>query len=624
MAETKSTLFTEFPPVSDTDWESVVHADLKGKDYEKTLVWKTYEGFEVKPYYRKSDLQGIGTDNSVPGEFPFIRGNKAGNDWLIRQDIFVSDFEAANKKALALLNSGVNSLGFYFDCTKKITKDDLGKLLKDICLEAIETNFVCSCRNCNCAEAFTEFALSQKVDPDKITGSSPVDPAGIFMLRGVFEEGAEEKAISVLKEQVEKTSVLPHFRTIGIHGKFFGNSGSSVVQELAFSLATGADYLTKLTDSGLSVDSVARKIKFNFSISNNYFLEIAKIRAARLLWSKIVEAYNPSDKNSAQMTIHCETGTFNMTVYDAYVNLLRTQTEAMSAAIGGVQSLTVLPFDYSFEQPTEFAERIARNQQILLKEEAYFDKVTDPAAGSYYIENLTASVTAAAWKLFIEVEEKGGFLAAFREGFIQSQIRETAARKSKNLASRRENLLGTNQFPNTGESLKSDLNPSVFLPCDYSEKNAEAETLKPFRLGQPFEALRYKTDLFTLTHERPVVFLLTFGNVAMRNARALFSRNFFAVGGFNVIENIGFKTATEGVQAARTAKASIIVACSADEEYAGFVPQIASLLEKEILVVAGNPECRPALEASGVTNFIHMKSSILDELNRFQELLGIR
>jgi len=611
MAEKEEKLFTDFPPVSTEAWEARINADLKGKDYERALVWRTYEGINVRPYYRRENLEGL---------FPFVRGNKkSGNDWFIRQDIFVKDFAEANKKVLNILGKGVNSLGFYFDCNTKITKDDLAVLLKDICLEAVEINFVCPCDNCNCALSFAEYVLGGNEDKTQIIGSAPPDPIGSFVLKGKLKPNAFDE----LKAAIEKTSELPQFRVIGVHGKFFANSGASIVQELAFALAQGVEYLTRFTDAGLSIDEVAQNIKFNFGIGNNYFMEIAKLRAARLLWAQIVKAFDPKSDKSAKLIAHSETNTYNKTFYDPYVNMLRTQTEAMSAVLGGADSITVLPFNAIFGDTNEFSERIARNQQILLKEEAHLDKIADPGAGSYYIENLTASLAEHAWNLFLLVQNKGGFIQAFKEGFIQNEIKTMAAKRDTNVALRRENLLGVNQFPNFSETAKEDFPEWVFQASNCAEEGAEVETLKPYRAAQPFEALRYKTDMYSKTNKRPVVFMLPMGNLTFRKARAQFSTNFFAVAGFQVIDNNGFKTAKEGLEAAKAKNADIVVLCSSDEEYAELAPQIAELLDKEILVIAGAPECKPELEAEGIKNFIHMKSNILEELKVYQEKLGI-
>ena len=620
MTNKQQKLFTDFAPITTEEWEAKINADLKGKDYERALVWKTYEGFNLRPYYRQENLENLKYLDTLPGEFPFVRGNKkTGNDWLIRQNIFVSDFESANKKALEILGKGITSIGFYFSNCEKINKKSLAILLRDICLEAAEINLVCPDDSGNCAVVFAEFASESKWENKKIKASSSIDPIGTYVLKGKLAKDVFSK----LKPIIEKTKVLPQFRTLGVHGKFFANSGSSVVQELAFSLAQGAEYLTQLTELGLTIDYVAKTIKFNFGIGNNYFMEIAKLRTARLLWAQIVKAYNPESDFPAALIAHSETNRYNLTIYDPYVNLLRTQTEAMSAALGGADSITVLPFNVIYEEPTVLSERIARNQQILLKEESYLDKVSDPASGSYYIENLTDSLATQAWNLFLAIQEKGGFTAALRQGFIQKGIKEMASKRDLNIALRRENLLGTNQFPNFTEKITREFDGSLFDPVDLSEEDADVETLKPYRAAQAFEALRYTTDVYSKTHKRPVVFMLTIGNLAMRKARAQFSCNFFAVAGFTVIDNNGFETVEEAVTAARSAKADIVVLCSSDDEYAELAPQASELLKKEILVVAGAPACQKELEELGITNFINMKSNILEELKVYQTKLGI-
>jgi len=399
MSDKGQKLFTEFAPVTTKEWEAKINADLKGKDYDRALVWKTQEGFNVRPYYRQENLEGLDYLDSLPGEFPYVRGNnKTNNDWFVRQNIYVADFEEANKKALDVLGKGVTSLGFLLS-DNSITKENLSVLLKDICLEAAEINFVCPLDENNVAAVFAAYVSEGKWENEKVISSVSNDPIGTCTLKAKMDTDAFAK----LKAGVEVAKVLKNFRTIAVHGKFFANSGSSIVQELAFSLAQAVEYLTQLTEAGSNIDDAARAIKFNFGISNNYFMEIAKLRTARLLWSKIVEAYAPECKGSAKLIAHSETNRYNKTVYDPYVNMLRTQTEAMSAVLGGAHSVTVLPFNAIYEETTEFSERIARNQQALLKEESHLDKIADPSAGSYYIENLTASLADEAWSLFLVV-----------------------------------------------------------------------------------------------------------------------------------------------------------------------------------------------------------------------------
>ena len=617
-AKNRNKLFEEFPPVSTAEWQSKIETDLKGKDFEKTLVWKTNEGFNVRPFYRSEDLEKVKYLNTLPGQFPFVRGTKPnGNKWFIRQDIQVTTLEEANKKALEVLNKGVNSLGFVFKSDTGITVANLEVLLNGINLNAIEVNLISCCKSVKNGKALAQYIVKKYGADAKVVASAKVDPLGSLTRNGGFDEAvyAEMKAL------IEETNSLENFRSITVTGKNFRDAGSSIVQELGFSIAMGAEYLTQFTEAGLNIDDVACSIKFNFGVGANYFMEIAKLRAARLLWAKVVEAFGPKCECSAKMIIHSENTIFNKTVYDPYVNMLRTQTEAMSAVLGGTDSLTVLPFNAVYESTTDFSERIARNQQILLKEEAHLDKIADPAAGSYYIETLTDNIAEQAWELILDVQEKGGYVAAFKEGFVQAQINVTSAKMDAAIATRRENLLGTNQFPNASEYIQSELDAEVFSKKVRKAENAVAEPLARYRGAQAFEALRYATDVYSKDNNRPLVFMLTVGSLAMRKARAQFACNFFAVAGFDVQEGKGYSTVEEGVVDAVEANADIVVICSSDDEYAELAPAAAEMLIDPIFVVAGSPACKEELEAKGIKNFIHVRSNLLEELKRYQKQL---
>lgn len=624
MAEKYKKLFEEFPPVSTQQWMDKVIADLKGADFSKKLVWKTNEGIDVQPFYREEDLQKLDYLNSLPGEFPYIRGNKKNNnEWLVRQSILVEDLAKANQKALTYLMKGVDSLAFVFAEKGEISAADMSILLNDIQLDAVEVNFAGNVCSRKVTEAFVQYAKQGNYDLTTIRGSVEFDPFGKYALLGKFRKGKDHVIENAVK-LIQLTAEMTKFRVIAVNGKNFSNAGSSIVQELAYSLALGTEYLSTLTEEGADIDSVAKNVKFNLGISANYFLEIAKLRAGRLLWAQIVKAYGPQKDCSCKMIVHAETGSFNKTVYDPYVNALRTQTEAMSASLGGVDSMTVLPFNAVYENPTEFSDRIARNQQLLLKEEVNFDKIADPGAGSYYIEELTASVADQAWKLFLEVQDKGGYFAALREGFIQGEIKKMAAKRDMNIATRRENLLGTNQFPNFNEKIEQALNTSVFAPVDLTLEDTEIETIKPYRGAQAFEALRYKTDVYSKTNKRPLAFMLTIGNLNMRKARAQFACNFFAVAGFDVMDNNGFATVEEGWAAAQKAGANIVVLCSSDDEYAELAPAAFDAIGgKAEFVVAGAPATMDELKAKGIVNYINVKSNLLAELKAYQSKLGI-
>jgi methylmalonyl-CoA mutase len=623
--EQKKKLFSEFDPVSTQAWEEQIARDLKGADYEKKLIWNTQEGIRVKPYYRYEDLSHIQWLKAFPGEFPYVRGNKAsGNNWLVRQDIKVEDIGKTNEKALDILMKGVDSLGFVLDCKHTYSLDEIEALLKNIRADIAEINFSGTNQHLHLVQIIASLVDKYNRPFDKIYGSVNFDPLLRFSRRGQWyqSEVADMETAAALIREVQK---FPVYRVIGVNGHIFANAGANIVQEMAFTLSAGSEYLTRLTEKGFYIGEVAPHIKFNLAVGSNYFMEIAKLRAYRLLWAKIVNAYGLNDARNGRMYIHAENSSWNFTLYDPYVNMLRTTTGTMSALIGGVDSFRVTPFDVPYESPTDFAERIARNQQLILKEESYLDRVADPAAGSYYVENLTTSLVEAAWQLFLQIQDEGGFISALRKGSIQNMIAESALKRDMNIATRREILLGTNQYPNFNENISTELPATVFEAEDKTLENAEIKTIKTYRGGQAFEILRYKTDQFSRTNKRPEAWMLTYGNLAMRKARANFACNFFACAGFTVTDNPGFADISEGIEAARQRKPEIVVLCSSDEEYTDNVKAAFEALRKDCLVVlAGFPAgLTDELKAAGMEHFIHVKSNVLETLQMFQQKLGI-
>lgn len=593
----------------------MITADLKGADYERKLVWRTGEGFNVRPYYRAENLEGLRFLGSQAGEFPYVRGTHAHNRWRVHQTVTVADASTANAKALQLLGSGVDSLGFHI-AKADFSAAELDTLLRDIHLPAVDLVF--------CGEKMGRFAdlVLAKLEKEGIAKEDArimfvIDPlVKNLSSKGDFCSPDGKECFDRIAELLRKTKDYKHIRVINVSAQIFGNSGSTIVEELAFALSAGHDYLVRLTEAGLTVDEVARKMRFSFSVSSNYFLEIAKLRAARMLWANIVKGYNPEKNCAGKMLIHAETSRWNQTVYDPYVNMLRGTTEAMSAAIGGVHSLEVTPFDRAFEAPTEFAKRIARNVELLLKHESHFDQVVDPAGGSYYIENLTQSIADEAWKLFLEIEEKGGYTAAYKAGVIVEKVKASAANKDKNIATRRQILLGANQFPNFTE-----VAPAEITADTVTRAAAEGNVLTPYRGAMAFEEMRLHVDR---SGKQPKAFMLTCGNLAMARARAQFSCNFFACAGIRVQDNTFFKSLEDGVAAALESKAEIVVVCASDDDYAEAAPKIKELLGgKAILVVAGAPACAPELEAQGITNFINVKSNVLETLKFYLKEMGI-
>ena len=615
MAITKrEKLFTEFPPVPTEKWEEVITADLKGADYERKLVWRTGEGFNVRPYYRAENLEGIQFLGSQAGEFPFVRGTRTHNRWHVHQTVAVECPKEANAEALKLLNSGVDSLGFSI-AKEGFTAADLDELLREISIPAVELTF-CGVQTGNVAGLVLDKLEKEGLMADAHVAFC-IDP----LVKGLSQKGDfcspdGEKCFAKIVSLIERTREYKHIRIVTVSAGIFSNAGSTIVEELAFALSAGNDYLARLTDAGVDADTAARKLRFSFSVTSNYFMEIAKFRAARMLWANIVKGYAPAKNCACKMMIHARTADWNQTVYDPYVNMLRGTTEAMSATIAGVHSLEVTPFDAAFENPTEFSKRIARNVELLLKNESHFDQVVDPAGGSYYVENLTQSIAAEAWKLFLEIEEKGGYTAAYKAGFVKERIAASAAAKDKAIATRRQTLLGANQYPNFTQVADKAITAEAV-----TRKQAEGNTLAPYRGAMAFEEMRLHVDR---SGKQPKAFMLTCGSLAMARARAQFSCNFFGCAGIRVQDNTFFKSIEEGAKAALESKAEIVVVCAADDDYAEAAPKVKELLGgKAILVVAGAPACMPELEAQGITNFINVKSNVLETLKFYLKEMGI-
>lgn len=618
MAELKEKLFSEFAPVSTEEWMAKITADLKGVPFEKKLVWKTGEGFNVNPFYRAEDIEGLKTTESLPGEFPYVRGTKKDNDWKVRQNIEVCCFKGANEKALDLLTKGVTSLGFIIK-GDEVNEENIATLLEGICPASVELNFnTCNCKAEKLIGILADYFKGKGVDAEKCYGSVNYDAFKKPLVKGKENSEWVEGAAAVLKAG----QALPNYRVLAVNAFLFNNAGAYISQELGYALAWGNELMAKLTEAGFTADEVAKKIKFNLGISSNYFMEIAKFRAARWLWAEIVAAYKPACECACKMVAHAQTSEWNMTVYDAHVNLLRSQTEAMSAALAGVDSITVRPFDKIYQTPDDFSERIARNQQLLLKEECHLDKVVDPSAGSYYVEVLTNSLADVAWKLFLEVEEKGGFSVAVNAGEIQNAVNASNVARKKAVATRREILLGSNQYPNFTEVAADKIQEKGSCCCGGGHcGEATIPALDFSRGASEFEALRMATEKSGKT---PKVFMLTIGNLAMRLARSQFSANFFGCAGYKIIDNLGFDTVEAGVEAAVKAGAEIVVLCSSDDEYAEFAPAAyKALAGRAEFVVAGAPACADNLKAQGIDQFVNVKSNVLETLKAFNAKLGI-
>lgn len=613
----KEQLFNDFPPITTEEWEALIQKDLKGADYEKKLVWKTNEGFKVNPYYRSEDLLPIDYLNSLPDKFPYTRGNKfANNDWEIVQEINEPQIGKANEIALNTVEKGATIVAFDSSMINSI--QDMELLLDGLDLSKMGIQFRNSPDYVALANLFMQYIEKNQINKNQIRGGFDYDPITHYLKKERFYSSPEEDFTNI-KVLFNLTQKLPAFKILNIHGIALHNAGATIVQELGYALSMGHEYLYYASENGLPIDEFATKISMTLSVGSNYFMEIAKLRAARLLWATIANQYHPKSDTSSRLYINSVGSTWNKTLYDPYVNMLRTTTEGMAASIGGADSISLKAFDIGFKKEDDFSSRISRNTQVILKEESGFNKVVDPSAGSYYIENLTNSIAESAWNLFKETEKENGIIALITAGKIKEAIEESCQKRNMDIATRRYILLGTNQYPNINEMMMDKMeDPTI----------DDSPGLKSYRGATAFEEIRLATEKHAKQHGRPKVFLLKVGNVAMRQARAGFATNFLGCAGYEILDNTGFASVDEALQTAEKAKPNIVVICSSDEEYATLgveaVQKIKSQNRNTLVIIAGNPvDCIEPLKEAGADDFIHVRSNVLETLQRYNLQLTI-
>ena len=427
---TKNIFFGEFTPSTKQDWKELVIKDLKGADFNEKMLWNSIDGFIAEPFYTLEDIKNLNHLKANPAEFPFVRGNKSdSNSWQICQKVIVKKIKDANKTAVNAVSKGAD--GIEFVLAVLLNEDDFSNLLKNIALEKIYLHFSGSHAYSVLLQLLEKEAKKRNIDTNNIKGSLNFDSFSYYLLNGNYYNSFEDNMnelqclLKIANEQFK------NFHILTVNGHHFHNAGASIVQELAFTLSSANDYIYNMLEKGMSLEDILPRIRFSFATGSSYFPEIAKIRAARMLWSEIVKQYNPANAQLCKVNIHSTTSLLNKTACEPYNNVLRGTTETMSAVLGGVDSFTVNPHDFTYKDTDSFSERIARNIQLILKEEAYFDKVVDPAAGSYYIENLTVSIASNAWKLFLKIEKMGGFVKAMELLFIKQEIEKCILSKKQ-------------------------------------------------------------------------------------------------------------------------------------------------------------------------------------------------
>jgi methylmalonyl-CoA mutase len=451
-------------------WAELAAKELRGRPLED-LTWKTLEGIEVQPLYNAQDVAGLPALEEAPGFEPYTRGVKAtmyaGRPWTIRQYAGFSTAEASNafyRKALAAGQQGV-SVAFDlathrgYDSDHARVEGDVGKagvaidsvedmkiLFNGIPLETVSVSMTMNGAVIPILASFIVTGEEQGVDRAALSGTIQNDILKEFMVRNTYIY-PPEPSMRIIADIIEYTSAeMPRFNSISISGYHMQEAGANLVQELAFTLADGREYVRAAIERGMDVDAFAGRLSFFFAIGTNFFMEIAKLRAARQLWFRIMTEFEPKNPKSSMLRTHCQTSGVSLAEQDPYNNVVRTAYEAMSAVLGGTQSLHTNALDEAIALPTEFAARIARNTQLILQEETGVTKVIDPLAGSYYVEKLTADLAEAAWTLIEEVEEMGGMTKAVASGMPKLRIEESAARRQAMIDRGEEVIVGVNKY----------------------------------------------------------------------------------------------------------------------------------------------------------------------------------
>jgi len=688
-------LKADFPAASYEEWRQAAEALLKGAPFEKVLNTRTYEGVELRPIYNSEDITDLAHLDEFPGFSRFSRGFCAhgtyDQPWEISQELACSTPEEFNNTALDELARGQTELNILVDLATQAGRDpddarigevgacgvslatlaDMEKAFKGINLPMISIYLRAGAFAVPVTALLLAYARKRDIDFGALRGCIEIDPLGTLAWKGdlpVSLNLAYREMATVTRFAGERAHGL---QTITVQGHPYHDGGASAVQELAYVIATGAEYVREMIKRGISIESFSDRMRFSFSVGSNFFMEVAKLRAARILWSQVMESFGGSP-HSGRLPIHTRTSTLNKTLHDPFVNILRTTTEAFSAVVGGTDGMHIGPFDESVRVPNRFSRRLARNTHVILNEECDLGKVTDPAGGSWYVEWLTDQVARKAWSEFQEIEKAGGMAQALREGLPQKGVAETAAARSGNVARRRDVIVGTNMYANAGEerleinlpdfttirrrrsrevenyrtsgaanthtSVLSKLHilmeskPSHALNAAVEavlggatlgeicrtiragdEDHPSVEKIRIHRVAEGYERLRDTCRVYARDHGHPPrVFQANIGPSRGYRLRADWTTGFFQSGGLEVLADQDFDTVEKAVQAAKESDARIVVITSTDDRYAEIIPALVPALkraiDRAIVLVAGSPgDNREAWATIGVDDFINVK-----------------
>ncbi|VFM95802.1 MAG: methylmalonyl-CoA mutase [Candidatus Kentron sp. G] len=696
--------FEEFPIPTYDQWRETAEKGLRGASFEKKLITKTYEGIDLQPMYQADAIEGLSHVDSVPGAAPYVRGtNTLGYQekaWDVAQELRYPTAKAFNEALKADLPRGQNAVNLVLDQAALMGEDadadvgdDVGKGGVSIAtvqdmeealagIDLAETPLFLQAGAEGIPIAALVLAMIQKQgkSTESLTGCVGMDPLGSLARDGHLPRPINGVYDGMARLTRWAGANAPNLQTISVQGHPYHDGGASATQELGFVLATAVEYLRQVGHRGPAIDLIAPRVRFSFSLGSNFFMEIARMRAARVAWAKIVKAFGGKEE-AQKMSIHARTSAWNKTLYDPYVNMLRTSTEGFSAVVGGVDSMHIGPYDEVAGAPTDFSRRVARNTHTILREEAGIPRTVDPAGGSWYVENLTDSVARRSWAILQEIEAAGGMFEALEKGIPQQQIAEVAAKRASDAAKRRAIFVGTNQYANMNDKpLEVDTDDGLAFqakrakdiaawraarntiqceltvaelaeaePADVVEAAIQAAkagatlgeigqalaaeddfdtVMQPVvihRGAEAYEALRQATRAYIQKNGAPPkIFSANMGPIPQHKARADFSRGYLEVGGFDVIGNNGFDTVEDAARAAKESGAGAVVICSTDKTYPDIVPPLTKLIKENnpntTVLLAGYPKDHvEAFKQAGIDDFIYMGGNCLGLMQKLQK-----
>ena len=701
--------FDEFKKPTYEQWQAEVEKALKGGDFHKKMFTKTYEGITLQPIYTPA-LHGEKIPKGVyPGAGEFLRGTKASGyikeSWGVSQYVDDSLPKDANHASLYEIVKGGSIHNIRLDeatrhdqdvqvgasvgigGTSLSTMDDCSQLIERFNLKENPLYIETGASAAILLGMLAATVKGSKKQTSDLKGLVGADPVGVWAKDGALHISLDTAFDEMAHTVVWAKEQAPELKTVLVSGDAYANGGANDVQEVAYALATAVCYVRQLAQRNIDIHTIAKSMMFTFSMGANFFMEIAKLRALRVLWARIMEAFGAEEADRA-VHVHGRTSAFTKTVYDPYVNLLRNTTQAFSGVVGGLNSLEVSPFDQPIRKADDFSRRIARNIQVMLQTEFELRQPVDPVGGSWYVETLAAELCEKIWAEFQTIESKGGIVAALKEGYPQAQVKAILDERFKNLAFRRDVAVGNNMYANMTEELLdpkpenqetlrqkrvsqieeylASAEPDAVakaqatLEASTTEPGAliglielgalqkltirqirkaldagdiSSETIEPItahRWTEQFEALRMRTENYKQrTKDNVKVFLANMGPIPQHKPRADFSTGFFEVGAFEVIKNDGHETTADAAKAARESGADVVVICSTDDTYPELVPPLAKELKETMpnvtVILAGAPpkDLEPVYREAGVDDFISVRANCYEILNTLQDKKGM-